>query len=56
MAEPTKAQPIPKRTDVLIIGAGLAGGIVAERLTREGRDCVMLEAGRHWQTSDFPLP
>lgn len=56
MPDPVQDASIPKRTDVLIIGAGLSGGIVAEHLTSQGRECVMLEAGRHWQTSDFPLP
>lgn len=33
-------------TDVLVIGGGLAGLLCAHRLTREGVDCVLVEAGR----------
>lgn len=43
-------------TDVLIVGSGIAGGIVADRLCAAGRSCVMVEAGRHFTAADFPLP
>ncbi len=46
----------PQSADTVVIGSGLAGGICAERLVAAGRDCVMLEAGRHWRTEAFPLP
>lgn len=45
------AQPAPAivtgrpTADVCIIGAGLAGGLLAEALTRQGRSVVVLEAG-----------
>ena len=34
------------RTDVLVIGGGLAGLLCAHKLTRAGVDCVLVEAGR----------
>lgn len=34
------------RTDVLVIGGGLAGILCAWRLAREGADCALVEAGR----------
>ena len=37
------------RTDVLIIGGGLAGLLCAERLTRAGVDCVLIEENRLMQ-------
>lgn len=37
------------RTDVLIIGGGLAGLLCAERLTRAGVDCLLIEENRLMQ-------
>ena len=34
------------RCDVLVIGAGITGALVAERLTREGREVVLVDRGR----------
>ncbi len=36
--------PDSRQTDVVIVGAGLAGLAAARRLTAEGIDCVVLEA------------
>jgi choline dehydrogenase-like flavoprotein len=41
--------------DYVIVGAGIAGGMVADQLTRAGKDCVVLEAGEHFRSGDFPL-
>ena len=40
--------PLPRdiRTDVLVIGGGLAGLLCAHELTRAGINCVLVEAGR----------
>lgn len=46
----------PHTANVVIVGGGLSGGLVAERLVNAGQDCLMLEAGKAWQASDFPLP
>jgi len=47
---PWKAQPARRhdppgnfRCDVLIVGAGITGALVAERLTREGREVVIVD-------------
>ena len=49
------AEP-PSSADVVIVGSGIAGGIMAERLTEAGRDCLMLEAGHRYSAADFPVP
>lgn len=55
-AAETKPADFPETADVVIIGSGLSGGLIAERLVAAGHDCLMLEAGRRWQSVDFPLP
>ena len=37
--------PATKNYDVLIIGSGASGGMAAYTLTKQGLDCVMLDAG-----------
>ena len=47
--------PTPSdRADVLIIGAGPSGAVVAERLARHGFSVVCLEQGRWFNNSEFP--
>ena len=43
-----------KPADVLIIGAGASGGVVAARLAQQGFDVVCLEQGRWRNPSEFP--
>jgi choline dehydrogenase-like flavoprotein len=38
---------------VVVIGSGASGGVVAERLCRNGVDVVLLEAGPHIEAEDF---
>lgn len=40
--------------DVLVVGAGVSGSFVAHRLTQGGLRCALLEAGRAFETPDYP--
>jgi cholesterol oxidase len=40
--------------DFVIIGSGFGGSVAALRLSQKGYAVSVLEAGRRWQTSDFP--
>jgi choline dehydrogenase-like flavoprotein len=40
--------------DVVIVGAGISGSFVAHALTRAGRRCLMLEAGKHFTRETYP--
>lgn len=46
------AKKLPK-TDVVIVGVGWAGGIIASELTRKGLNVVGLEKGRERKTEDY---
>ena len=39
--------------DVVIVGSGAAGAVIAHRLAEQGREVVVLERGRHVDPSDF---
>ena len=40
--------------DAVIVGAGVAGSFIAERLVTAGLRCVMLEAGRDFSAATYP--
>jgi cholesterol oxidase len=40
--------------DVVIIGSGFGGSVSALRLAEKGYSVAVLEAGRRWNTEDFP--
>lgn len=40
--------------DVVIIGSGASGSVLAHELTRAGADCVMLEAGEGYDAEQYP--
>ena len=42
------------RADVIIVGAGLSGGVTALRLARAGMSVICLEQGRRWNAEDYP--
>lgn len=46
------AKTLPK-TDVVIVGVGWAGGIIASELTKAGLDVVGLERGKERKTEDY---
>jgi choline dehydrogenase-like flavoprotein len=42
-----------ERRDVVVVGSGAGGGVVAGELAQRGRDVVLLEAGPHLTAADF---
>lgn len=47
------ALPSPRTVDVAIVGAGVAGSLLAERLVRKGRTVLLLEAGPYIAERDM---
>ncbi len=47
------ARPIPDEADVVIIGAGAAGALIASRLATGGRSVAVLDAGPAWDGGDL---
>lgn len=40
--------------DIVIIGSGASGGVMAHYLARAGLSCVLLEAGEEYRPEDYP--
>ncbi len=40
--------------DVIVIGSGFGGAVVAARLAEAGRSVCVLEQGRRWEPAEFP--
>ncbi len=40
--------------DVVVVGSGFGGAVVARRLAAAGRSVLVLEQGRRWAKEDFP--
>jgi choline dehydrogenase-like flavoprotein len=51
---PAGADPVELTADVVVIGSGAGGGVVAGELATAGLDVVVLEAGGHHEEEDFP--
>jgi len=47
-------EPALSRYDVVVIGSGFGGAVVAARLAAAGRSVCMLERGRRWESGEFP--
>jgi choline dehydrogenase-like flavoprotein len=47
------ARPAERVFDVAIVGAGVAGSLLAERLTRQGKSVVLLESGPYFAEMDI---
>lgn len=42
--------------DYAIIGSGASGGRIAFELSKSGAKCILIEAGKRFQKTDFPKP
>ncbi len=51
---PAGDEPIELHADVIVVGSGSGGGVIAGELTAAGLDVVVLEAGGHHEEVDFP--
>jgi choline dehydrogenase-like flavoprotein len=50
---PVRWRPTDRVFDVAIVGAGVAGSLLAERLTRQGKSVVLLESGPYVAEMDI---
>jgi choline dehydrogenase-like flavoprotein len=51
---PAGDDPIELTADVVVVGSGAGGGVIAGELSGAGLDVVVLEAGGHAEEADFP--
>jgi choline dehydrogenase-like flavoprotein len=51
---PAGTEPVELTADVVVVGSGSGGGVVAGELAGAGLDVVVLEAGGHHEAADFP--
>jgi choline dehydrogenase-like flavoprotein len=51
-AEPAGADPIPDEAEVVVVGSGAGGGLIAAELGGRGRDVLLLEAGGLYPAED----
>lgn len=50
---PAEVFPSRSQTDVVVIGSGAGGALVAQVLAGTGADVVVVEEGRRWRVDDF---
>jgi choline dehydrogenase-like flavoprotein len=43
----------PERFEVIVVGSGAGGGVIAGELAERGRQVLLLEAGGHYTAADF---
>ena len=41
------------RCDIVVVGSGAGGAIIAHRLVEQGKQVVLLEAGGAYKTEDY---
>src|SRR5439155_19483210 len=46
-------EPVSGRFDVVVVGSGAGGGVIAGELAERGRNVLLLEAGPHRTAADF---
>ena len=46
--------PVADSYDVVVVGSGFGGAVVAARLAEAGRSVCLLERGRRWAPSEYP--
>ena len=51
--DPDKPRPDQLEADVVIVGSGAAGSIIAYELAKRGKEVLVLERGRHVDPADF---
>ena len=51
----TGTKPLVLDTDVVVVGSGAGGGVVAARIAEARRSVIVVEAGRHLPESQMPV-
>ena len=49
----TQAKPFSASVDVVIVGSGAGGAVVARELARDGRSVIVLEEGGHYSPEEY---
>ncbi len=51
--DPSRGRRFNIKTEVVVVGSGAAGSVVAHELARAGHEVLVLEAGRYYPSSQF---
>jgi choline dehydrogenase-like flavoprotein len=51
---PASGTPLELEADVVVVGSGAAGGVVAARTSAAGRSVLVVEAGSSWPEAEMP--